>query len=51
MRKWYTVKQMAEMLQISLTTAYALIHSGQVRAVKVGAQYRIPAATLDELVA
>ncbi len=50
MQKWYTVKQISEILQISLTTAYALIHSGQVRAVKVGAQYRIPVAALDELV-
>lgn len=49
MTKWITVQQLAEILQISLTTAYALIHSGRVRAAKIGGQYRIPADALEEL--
>lgn len=51
MQKWYTVQQLAELLQLSLTKTYELVRSGQIRAAKIGGQYRIPAAALDELVA
>lgn len=51
MQKWYTVQQLAELLQLSLTKTYELVRSGRIRAAKIGGQYRIPAAALDELFA
>ena len=47
--RYLTVQELAELLKISLTTAYAMVHSGQVRSIRIGAQYRIPAAALEEL--
>ena len=36
------VNDIADTLRIGRNVAYELIHSGQIRAVKVGNQYRIP---------
>ena len=51
MEKWYTIKQISEIMQISLTTAYELVRSGKIRSAKIGGQYRIPAIALEELFA
>ena len=38
------VRDIADTLQIGRNRAYDLIHSGEIRAVKVGNHYRIPRA-------
>ena len=40
------VKDLAEILSISLTSAYYLVRSGQVRTVRVGRRYLIPKQSL-----
>lgn len=42
------VEEMAHILSISRNSAYELVRSGQIRAVKVGRIYRIPKSALDE---
>ena len=37
-----TVKDLQKALRISINTAYALVHSGEIRAKTVGRQLRIP---------
>ena len=37
-----TVKELCQMLRISKNTAYELIHSGQIKSIKVKRQIRIP---------
>jgi excisionase family DNA binding protein len=43
-----TVAEVAETLRVSDMTIYRLIANGEIRAIKVGRSYRIPAAALDE---
>jgi excisionase family DNA binding protein len=43
-----TVKETAEMLRVSLDTAYRLVQTGQVPARRVGGSWRVNAAALDE---
>jgi excisionase family DNA binding protein len=45
----YTVVQVAELLQVPDKQVYALIHSGELTAVKVGRHYRIPDHALERL--
>ena len=45
-----TVKEMAEYLGIGKASAYRLIREGQVPALKIGRQFRIPIACIDEWV-
>lgn len=40
------VKDLAEILSISLTSAYCLVRSGQVRTIRVGRRYLIPKQSL-----
>lgn len=40
------VKDLAEILSISLASAYCLVRSGQVRTVRVGRRYLIPKQSL-----
>ncbi len=40
------VKDLAEILSISLTSAYCLVRSGQVHTVRVGRRYLIPKQSL-----
>ncbi|RLB01012.1 MAG: hypothetical protein DRG55_05755 [Deltaproteobacteria bacterium] len=49
MTRFLTPAQAADALAISLKTIYRLIHNGQIRAVKIGRQLRIPAAELTRL--
>lgn len=48
MSRFLKVKEVAEILQVSIGTVYKLIHSGQVKAVRVGKVYRIDPADLAE---
>lgn len=41
------VRQVAEILAVSLNTAYALVRSGQIHSIRVGRSYRI---TLDAVI-
>ncbi|MDR2348046.1 MAG: helix-turn-helix domain-containing protein [Bifidobacteriaceae bacterium] len=43
-----TVAEVAETLRVSDMTIYRLIAGGEIRALKVGRSYRIPAEALDE---
>ncbi len=44
----YTVEQVAEYLKLTTRTIYTYIHSGKLKAVKVGREYRIKQRDLDE---
>ncbi|MDR2374661.1 MAG: helix-turn-helix domain-containing protein [Bifidobacteriaceae bacterium] len=46
-----TVSEVSETLRVSDMTIYRLIASGDLRALKVGRSYRIPAEALDEWLA
>jgi excisionase family DNA binding protein len=49
--RFLTVRELAVYLRISLRKAYALVESGEVPAARVGGQFRIPRAELDERLA
>ena len=49
MTRFLSPAQAADALAISLKTIYRLIHSGEIRAVKIGRQLRIPAGELIRL--
>jgi len=49
--EFLTVRELARYLRVSLRTAYQLVSSGAVPAVKVGGQHRIPRAELDQRLA
>jgi excisionase family DNA binding protein len=42
-----TLRELAEYLRVSMRTAYQLVSDGQVSAVKVGGQWRIPRGELE----
>ena len=46
-----TVRELADYLRVSLRTAYQLVTDGEVQALKVGGQWRIPRAALDSRLA
>ncbi|HXH35257.1 MAG TPA: helix-turn-helix domain-containing protein [Plantibacter sp.] len=43
-----TLRELADYLRVSMRTAYQLAYDGKVPAVKVGGQWRIPRAALEE---
>jgi excisionase family DNA binding protein len=43
-----TVAEVADMLRVSNMTVYRLIKAGQIGAIRVGKNYRIPQADLDD---
>lgn len=43
-----TVAEVAEMLRVSNMTVYRLIKAGQLGAIRVGKNYRIPQSDLDD---
>ena len=49
--RYMTVQELAQLLRISTTNAYAMVRSGQIRSIKIGHQYRIPESALAELAA
>lgn len=48
-RAFYTIPQLAELLQVHENTIYRLVRAGKVEHYKVGAQIRISAAELERL--
>jgi len=46
-RHAYTVEDVAKRLQVDIRTVYAMMKRGELRGVKVGRVWRIPAASLD----
>ena len=44
---YFSVLELATYLGVSRHTAYALVREGQVPAVRIGGQYRIPRAELE----
>lgn len=46
--KYYTIEQIAEMLQVVYMTVYRWIQDGKLECVKAGKQYRIKQSQLDK---
>lgn len=44
----YEPEAIADALRVGRATVYRLIRSGELKAVKVGRQYRVPRSALDE---
>jgi excisionase family DNA binding protein len=49
--RFLTVAEVADELRVSGMTVYRLIHSGELRAVRVGRSFRVPADAVDEFLA
>lgn len=45
--EYLTVRELAAELRISLRTAYTLVRTGQIPAVRVGSQLRVPRHALE----
>ena len=50
-RRWYTVKEAAGYLDVSVDTVRRLLRRGELRALRVRRVIRIAAATLDRFIA
>jgi len=50
MPRWYTIEQVAVMLNYGLTKTKYLVHSGQIRSVKDGGNRRILPEWVDEYI-
>ena len=48
--RWYTIEQVAVMLNYGLTKTKYLVHSGQIRSVKDGGSRRILPEWVDEYI-
>lgn len=48
MEKIYTIREIANILQVSKKTIYRYIHSGKLKATKIG-QWRVKKSDLDTL--
>lgn len=46
---FYTIDQVAEMLNLSPTTVRRMIDRNEIRAIKIGRSVRIPKKAMDEL--
>lgn len=40
-RRWFTAKEMADLLRVSLSTIYSKIRSGELNAFRFGREFRI----------
>lgn len=49
-KKVYTVKQAAEVLEVSTKTIYSYIKAGNIKAAKLGKSYRITAEELNKVI-
>ena len=49
MKMILTVKQVAELLQVSIPQVRRMIANGELSAMKVGREWRVPKAALEEL--
>jgi len=50
-QQFYTVAEVAQMTRVSGMTIYRLIKAGELRALRVGHSYRVPAQALDDYLA
>ena len=50
-QQFYTVAEVAETMRVSGMTIYRLIRSGELRALRVGHSYRVPAEALEDYLA
>ncbi|MEN3011170.1 MAG: helix-turn-helix domain-containing protein [Candidatus Bipolaricaulaceae bacterium] len=48
--EFLTAQEVAQLLRVSVRTIHRLIHAGELPAVRVGRQWRVPAAALRELI-
>jgi excisionase family DNA binding protein len=46
--EYYTLEEVAEMLKVVYMTVYRWVHSGKLKSVKAGKQYRIRKSDLDK---
>lgn len=46
----YTVNEVADTLRVHARTAYRLITKGDIRAIRIGSQWRVPEAALLEFI-
>ena len=44
-----TVQEVADRARVSKMTIYRLVHSGELRAVRIGRSFRVPERAVDEL--
>lgn len=44
----YEPEAIADALRVGRATVYRLIHSGELKAIKIGRQYRVPQSALNE---
>ena len=44
----FSVKDLQQLLSISLNVAYELVRSGQIRSIRIGRTYRIPREAVEE---
>lgn len=49
--EFMTVKEVAVMCRVTTTSVYRWIEQGELRALRIGGVYRVPAAALRELLA
>ncbi len=49
MKTILTVKQVAELLQVSIPQVRRMLANGELSAMKVGREWRVPKAALEEL--
>jgi len=49
--RYYTVKQVADTLNVSPMTIYRMIQDGTMKAVRISHTYRIPASAVDDYLA
>jgi len=50
-QQFYTVAEVAQLMRVSGMTIYRLIRSGELRALRVGHSYRVPAGSLETFLA
>lgn len=48
MNKIYTIKEIAEILQVTERTVYTWARSGKLKAIKIGKSWRVTQEALDE---
>lgn len=45
--RYWTPEEIAERLNLSKSSIYGLLRSGELESIKIGAQYRVPESVLD----
>lgn len=48
--QYYTIKEVAEILKVAYLTVYRWVKDGKIQAYKIGKEYRIKKADLDNFV-